>query len=330
MQRSFTEMNPVVIGVVGTVCTLALLVVSLNLTNLPFTGEGHVYRAQFAEVGNLNPGDSVEVAGLQVGTINDIRLRDGLAEVEFEVSDRAVHLGEETRIQVSTLTLLGKRGLRLTSAGPGTLDPGRVVPVARTEGPYDLTEALSGLTQTTGAIDTAQVAKALETLTETFGGTAPALQSAVQGLSDISAQVADRDDSVKALLGSAETVTSVLADRNEQIRLLLKDGSTLLGELNTRRAAVIRLLDATQEVSRQLTGLVGDNSKAIGPALDKLNDVTALLNRNKANLENILARAGVYATGLGESLGSGPFFSAYVQNLVPPTSLLPVLGGLSQ
>ena len=47
-----------------------------------------------------------------------------------------------------------------------------------------------------------------------------------------------------------------------------------------------------------------------------------LLNRNKRNIQIVLDRAGPFAGSLGESVSSGPFFQAYVQNLTRPVDLV--------
>jgi phospholipid/cholesterol/gamma-HCH transport system substrate-binding protein len=70
-------------------------------------------------------------------------------------------------------------------------------------------------------------------------------------------------------------------------------------------------------VSHQISGLVNDNRTQLKPALDKLNGVLEILDNRKQELQATLPKFKRYAMSFGESLGSGPFFKAYVANLVP-------------
>ncbi len=122
--------------------------------------------------------------------------------------------------------MLGKRGLKLESAGPGTLAENSTIPVTRTIAPYDLTDALSGLTTTSAAIDTGSVAKALRTITTTFRHTPAAVRATVRSVSRISTTIASRDNEIHSLLGASNNVSMILARRDAEITTLLDDGST--------------------------------------------------------------------------------------------------------
>ena len=103
--------------------------------------------------------------------------------------------------------------------------------------------------------------------------------------------------------------------------------SRLLAELNERRDALSSLLSSVRRLAAQISGLVAENEKLLGPALRELNSVVSLLNRNKRNVEIVLDRAGPFAASLGEAVSSGPFFQAYVQNLTRPLELTGLGGG---
>ena len=53
------------------------------------------------------------------------------------------------------------------------------------------------------------------------------------------------------------------------------------------------------------------------PALDKLNGVLAIVDNRKDRLQQAVKLLNNYAMSLGESVSSGPFFKAYVANLLP-------------
>ncbi len=322
LRKSFAERNSVVIGILGSAVIVLALLLSLTFQNLPFFNSGTGYTAMFTESGGLESGDDVIVSGLVVGSVGSVTLDQGHVRIDFTITDSNVHLGDQTSALISTETLLGKRGLELDPSGAGTLASGATIPLSRTEPPYDLTEALDGLTSTTAAIQTTTLARALRTITGTFRNTPTAVRATVRSVSKIASTIASRNSEISDLLDASNTVTGVLAQRNHQITTLLGDGAQLFAVINARRAAVQALLLQTVELAQQLRGLVADNRNTLGPALRSLAHVTDLLNRNKQNIDTILDRAGPFAASLGESVSSGPFFQAYVQNLTRPVDLV--------
>lgn len=322
LHKSFAERNSVVIGIIGSAVLVFALLISLTFQNLPFFNTGTGYTAMFTESGGLESGDDVIVSGMVVGTVSSVSLDAGHVRIDFTVTDSNVHLGDQTHAMISTETVLGKRGLRLTPGGTGTLPDGGTIPLTRTEPPYDLTDALSGLTSTTAAIQTDELARALRTITGTFRNTPAAVRATVRNVSKIATTIASRNSEISDLLDASSNVTGILAQRNRQITTLLGDGAQLFAVINARRAAVQALLLQTVQLAQQLRGLVADNRATLGPALRSLAHVTDLLNRNKQNIDTILDRAGPFAGSLGESVSSGPFFQAYVQNLTRPVDLV--------
>ena len=117
--KRFSERSPVVIGVIGTAFVVLSLLLALGAIGLPFGGSGRGYSALFTESGGLESGDEVVVAGLPVGSVDGVHLDNGHVRVDFSLSDDAVHLGKRTRASITTLTLLGKRGLELPTPGLG-------------------------------------------------------------------------------------------------------------------------------------------------------------------------------------------------------------------
>jgi phospholipid/cholesterol/gamma-HCH transport system substrate-binding protein len=321
LRKRFSERNPVIIGLIGSSILVGSVFVALNVDSLPFLNDGRAYSALFSESGGLESGDDVRVAGLKVGAVSSVQLDHGRVKVDFSVTDDNVKLGSRTSAAITTLTLLGKRGLKLSSAGPGNLRESSTIPLSRTTPPYDLNDALSGLTTTTAAIDTASFAKALRTISATFQNTPAAVRSTVRNVSRISTTIASRDDEIHSLLGAANNVSGVLAQRNVQITTLLGDGTKLLAMLNARRVAINTLLVGASKLARQLEGLVDDNRRTLGPAMHKLDSVVKVLNSEKKNIDIVLDRAGPFAGSLGESVSSGPFFQAYVQNLTRAADL---------
>lgn len=78
-------MNPVPIGIIGIAVTGALVLGALNYDKLPGVAGGTTYQAMFSEAAGLSPGDQVMVAGVNVGTVSDVRLDGPQVRVTFTV-----------------------------------------------------------------------------------------------------------------------------------------------------------------------------------------------------------------------------------------------------
>ncbi|MEH3034798.1 MAG: MCE family protein [Aeromicrobium erythreum] len=321
-------MSPTMLGLVGTVVIVLVMGLVYRFDKLPLVNDAQRMTAEFTEAGGLESGDPVMVSGTKVGEVAKIRLGRGKVLVDFDVENRDVTIGRSSRASIVTLTLLGKGALKVVPEGSGRMSAGDVIPVSRTSSPYDITQALSQLTTTVDSIDVDQLTKAVRTVSGTFEKTPPELAGALDGVTKVARTIDDNDKALAQLLARARNVSGVLADRDQEIATLLRSGESLLARLNDRRAVVVSLLRSAQQLADQLTAVVRENRAKVRPALTQLNQVLDLLNRNKKSVEGLIDGLSRYTTELGEAVGSGPFFNAYIQNLTEPQTLAPVLSGL--
>jgi len=327
--KMFRERNPLPLGLIVVVWLVASVLLVLNVSSVMRIWGRH-YEAVLPEAAGLTAGNPVRVSGMDVGRVDSVELDPDSAGVlvEFTISESAVDLGDQTTAEVSVDTVLGDKALQLTSAGAGELAEGATIPIERTSAPYDVTEALSDLQGEAKAIDVDKVAGALEQVARTVQGATPDLRHALRGVSRISATISGRDEALRQLLDNADQFTDILADRSGDMTALIRQGNLLFAELAARRDDISSLLSNLSAMSRQLSGFVKDNEAELGPALDGLNRVIATLADNKQDISATLSGLSVYATGLGEVVSSGEYFSAYLQNLLPGNMLQPDLDGL--
>ncbi|MER5461106.1 MCE family protein [Streptomyces sp. NPDC002668] len=322
----FRERNPVVIGAVG-VATLALLAAAaFNADSLPVIGNGDTYSAAFSEAGGLKPGDEVRIAGVKVGKVDEVDLDGDHVKVTFRVKGDP-EFGTRTGAAIRIKTILGSKYLALQPKGTGQLRPGSEIPLNRTVPAYDVVAAFSELTTTTEKVDTARLATALDTISTTFEDSPSEVRASIKGLSKISRTVASRDEALRELLDHANGVTGVLSDRSGDLGVLIKDGDKLFKEISRRREAIHTLLKSSAALGIQLSGLVADNRKEIGPALKGLNSVVTMLERNQASLDRSVKLLAPYVRVFTNTLGNGRWFDSYIQNLVAPTPVAPRTGG---
>ena len=322
MSTPFRERNPVKIGAISIAVMLALLAAAFKAGDLPLIGGGDTYHADFAEAGGLQANDEVRIAGVRVGKVTGIDLDGDKVKVTFKV-DTPSHFGAESGAQIKVKTLLGSMYLALVPKGSGQLEKDSTIPVSRTQSPYDIVQAFSGLASRAERIDTDRLATSLDTVADLTKDTPAAFQGTLRGLSRLSQTVASRNDQINDLLKNLDTVSGTLANRDQDIVSLMHDSDTLLRALVSRRAAVHRLLVSTSQFSNELTLLVQQSRADLKPALSNLQGVVNLLLKNQNNLDESLRLMAPFYRVFANTLGDGPWFDTWISNLPP----IPPVGG---
>lgn len=321
----FRERNPVVVGAVGLITLALLTMAAFNADSLPLIGDGDTYSAAFSEAGGLKPGDVVRIAGVEVGKIKGVDLDGDHVKVTFKVKG-GPQFGTDTGAAIRVGTILGAKYLALLPKGPGRLRPGSEIPLRRTVSAYDVVQAFSDLTTTTERVDTQRLAKAMDTLSTTFQDSPAEVRASIKGLSRISQAIASRDEALRGLLEHANGVTGVLAAHTKDFSALVKDGNQLFQEISRRRAAIHALLKSSALLGIELSGLVDDNRKEIGPALANLDTFVRMLERNQASLDRSVKLLAPYIRVFTNTLGNGRWFDSYIQNMVA-APVVPRTGG---
>jgi phospholipid/cholesterol/gamma-HCH transport system substrate-binding protein len=160
-------------------------------------------------------------------------------------------------------------------------------------------------------------------LTDTFKDTPPDLKAAVNGVARFSHSLDQRDAQLRNLLASAQKATAVVAQRSDEIVKLLANTNALLGQLRSQSSALDEISGNISALTRQLKATIAENRSTLKPALDKLNGVLAIVDNRKAKVQDAIKRLNAYGMSLGESVSAGPFFKAYIANLLPGQFIQP-------
>ncbi|MER8036311.1 MCE family protein [Streptomyces hydrogenans] len=309
------ERNPIAVALVGLVLLGLLAALAYNVERLPLVGGGTSYSADFSEAAGLDSGDEVRIAGVKVGEVTGVTLDGPKVKVTFEVGDAWV--GDRSTAAIAIKTLLGEKYLALDPLGSARQDPGTRIPLSRTTSPYDVTQAFQDLSGTIDDIDTARLAESFRTISDTFKDSPPHVRSAADGLSELSRTVSKRDTELARLLKNSDRFTKTLKNKKSSFEVLLEDGGSLLGELQKRRDAIRALLKGSRALGTELSGLVDDNDRQLGPTLKALGRVTGVLEKNSGQLDKTLALVGPYYRLVGNTLGTGRWFDSYLCGVVP-------------
>ena len=320
--KTFSERSPLIIGLIGITAVVVIALGALNYQKLPFFSQGKNYSAYFADAGGLFTGASVEVSGFPAGKVSSIELDGSRVLVTFWV-DKDIHVGERSEARIRAKSLLGTKVLEVLPRGDDTLVD--TIPIDRTTSPYQLPDAVGDLATTISGLNTVQLSESLATLAQTFSDTPEELRTAVEGVARFAQTLNERDANLRKLLENAAKATGVLAQRTDQVVSLVRDTNALLAELRTQSAALDQIWYNVSAAAQQLKGFIEENRQELRPALDKLNGVLAIIDNRKERLQLAVKGLNTYAMSLGESVSSGPFFKAYVVNLLPGQFVQPFI-----
>ena len=187
----------------------------------------------------------------------------------------------------------------------------------RTTSPYQLPDALGDLATTISGLNTDQLSDSLATLAQTFADTPPDLQIAVRGRGAVRANPQRARRQPPQAARNANKATGVLAKRTDQVVSLVQTPMRCWRNCGHKAQRWTRSRHNSRRSAQQLKGFIAENRQQLRPALDKLNGVLAIVDNRKERMQTGHKGLNTYAMSLGESVSSGPFFKAYVANLLP-------------
>jgi len=121
---------------------VALAYLSVNLGRVDIMGQsGYVVYADFPSVGGRKSGAAVEIAGVSVGRVQSIGLKDYQARVTLRI-DSDVKLQTDAIVSIKTKGLIGEKFVLISPGGSDKIVPagGRMTEV---EAPVDIEELIS-------------------------------------------------------------------------------------------------------------------------------------------------------------------------------------------
>jgi phospholipid/cholesterol/gamma-HCH transport system substrate-binding protein len=320
--REFSERNPYVVGAIGIGVVVAAILLAVNYDKVPFLTGDKEYAAYFAEAGGLETNGVVEVSGARIGKVASVALDGPRVLVKFRIPGD-IRLGERTEAAVKVKNFLGTKVIELTPRGEGRLTG--PIPLERTTPAYQLPDVLGDLSTIVTKLNTDQLSSALSVVAGEFRGTPPEVKAATEGVARFSQTLAERDKELRNLLGNANKVTKVLAERSDEIVKLVGDTDSLLVALKAQSRFLDKLLVDNTTIVHAVAAIVDDNHATLRPALEKLNGVVEILDNRKGRIQEAIKGLDSFALALGEAVSSGPFFKAYLVNLVPGQFIQPFI-----
>ncbi|MEV0247278.1 MlaD family protein [Nocardia sp. NPDC050712] len=318
------------LGLAAGAVVVALLVGSSLLSR---AGIGqHTVQAEFAQAAGLRPGNSVDMAGIEVGTVKSARVeRDHIVVALSLRSD--ITLGPDSTAAIKMSTILGKMHVELT-AGSGSGLAGARIPLSRTTVPYNLAKVVNDPKYTNSferleRLDPAKIRAALQAVDRQMGDSPQLTAAALDSVGVLAGVIADRRDEVDALLKNMDAVAQLVADNKNSVLLLLTHGQAIGAAVARRQDLVRGLLDVIAAVSKVLQEIGIEDGGRLAPLIQNLNTMSDGLTKNRDNLDRLYEIMPVALRQFNNTLGNGPYGEVYAPWLFPDNWLCSaqVIGG---
>jgi len=299
------------------VCALALFALLAVFAQLRFDGE-QIYRAEFVNVTGLEAGNFVRIAGVEVGKVKNIQLRDDTtAEVELAV-DNSVVLTQGTRAEVRWENLIGGRFLALDE-GPGSprrLNPGDVIPLVRTAPALDLDALIGGFRPLFRALDPDQVNALTAELVSAFQDQGATVGSLLQQTAALTDTLANHDELIGQVINNLNTVIGSFSDQRQQFGKAIDSLSQLVHGLAERRTDVSNSVAYTDAATAGIADLLQQTRPALHDLINQTDRTSSIINADHDYVDNLLATLPDTYRMLSRLGLYGDYFSFYLCDIV--------------
>lgn len=148
MYASWT--TKLIVGLFALAGIVALAILSLRLGKIElFNHNGYVIYANFDNISGLKVGDQVEIAGVQVGKVISISLKDYRAHVGLRINE-GVHVDTDAIASIKTSGIIGDKYVSV-SLGGGEHDLADGAVIRRTQSAFVLEDAIGQLINSNGS-----------------------------------------------------------------------------------------------------------------------------------------------------------------------------------
>jgi phospholipid/cholesterol/gamma-HCH transport system substrate-binding protein len=243
-------------------------------------------------VSQLKPGDTVRVAGIRVGTVNGVTMRDDKKVVVTFDADRNVVLTTGARAMVRYLNLVGDRYLELVD-GPGStkvLPAGSQIPVDRTAPALDLDLLLGGLKPVIQGLNPQDVNALSASLIQILQGEGGTIESLFSKASSFTNALADHNQVIQQLIDNLRKLLATLSKEGENFSGAVDRLERLVTELSADRDPIGDAIESLNNGTASIADLLTNARPPLAGTVDELNRLAPALEGQKDRLDTQLQK----------------------------------------
>lgn len=305
--------------------TITLSVVA-TLLDLKLGQPQTSYHAIFSNATDLEGGDVVRIAGVEVGKVNGVSVTSAnQAKVDFTV-ESSQHLTTNALASIQFENLLGQRYLQISQGQPGgsPLKSGSTLPVQSTTPGLDLTTVFTGFQPLLTALNPTQVNELTGSIVQVLQGESGAVGDLINQTAALTSNLASKQQLINQILDNLTPLLTSVNKDDSQLKQLIDGLDTLVTGLSGQRQTVGDAVNQLSNLDNSASGLLSAVQPSLNNDLAGLRTVTQILTNNQGQLNNELGTALQGLPGLLNALdkasSSGNFLSVYICDLTISTT----------
>ena len=320
-------------GMFVAVCLLFTVYLASTIGNTTVGGligrgpDTYTLAASFDDVTGLLVDDNVKVAGVPVGKVTGVDVREGKALVRMEI-DSDHPLPSDSAAAIRWRNLIGQRYVYLFPGdAPTSFEDGDTV--EETTNVIDLGELFNRLGPVVATIDEGKVNEFLETVTSALEGNEADISQALDDLAFVVKGLGERDEAIGSLIENLEVVSRTIADRDAQIETMLDNLAALAGTFSDNTELLDSAITEMGAFNRDLSTILTTNrdelDRIVANLDDTLNTVESQLGPVQVTLDRLddNGRAAFLSSRNGEFLNQTILCVTVGQPPPCPTPIVP-------
>ncbi len=275
---------------IGVLMSIAAVCAGYILVNqrlsLPFR-DTYAVKVEMSTVPGLEPGlgQPANVAGVKVGIIKGVELKDGRAIVELEINrDKLPRVLDDASATLVPNSPLKDLQMELRPGRPPAkeLPDGGLIPISRTAPPIDsdeLTNALDADTRQFFNVLVASADQGLKDRGEDLRALFASLGPTAKDLQTVNGALAERRTELRRLVANLAILTRRVGARDVELARLVESGSATVQALASEEAALresVRKLPGTLRTATRALGSVRRFSQELEPTARALRPAARL------------------------------------------------------
>nr|WP_101947867.1 MCE family protein [Mycobacterium sp. 3519A] len=273
----------------------------------------NAYHATFATASRLKAGQDVRMAGIQIGSVQDVKLMpDNSVDVTFEMNKR-YRLYSSSRAIVRYQNLIGDRYLEIAS-GPGDLNlipPGGTLDKSQTQPALDLDALLGGLRPGLKGLDGNKINQVSDAIIELLQGQGGALSDLLNSTSQFTTTLAGQDQLIGDVISNLNTLLGTVNNKGTQFDTAVDQLQQLISGLAQNRDAIAGAIPPLASTTTDLTELLQNGRRPLQGVVENLRPLATTLDKRKDEINAQIDPAAENYRRLAQLGAYGSFFNIY-------------------
>lgn len=309
--KNFRERSPAIVGIISILAIAAATTFAFFIDRIPALKQAYEVKAEFSDAAGVTAENQVRVAGIKVGTVSEVELRDDHVLITMEI-DNGTEIPADAFAEIKLATLLGTKFVDLEAkGGEPFLEDGDVIPLEKTTVPYEIYQASNQGTNVIEDLDGEALNDMLVELTKLTKITQDEVGIALEGLNDLGTGLTQKDEELRSMLSGSRELTALLSDEGDELVRLIDASNDVLGSLARKRENLQSLLAVTKDMAATVSTVLRENRGNLDSILTDLHNALVVLERNVKHLDVALEYAGPSARYFGSIFTQGRWADIY-------------------